>query len=150
MALRSSYNASKLKLLQAAASEAQAMNWSPYSGFQVLAVIETIDGQLYSGSNVENANYTLTVHAEQNAILAALRDGVLQRCGREFIAVIYVACAFEGAPCGSCRQAINEFATPQCLWVGEDTRDNSILCCSLTELLPLDFGPRHLGIDYSS
>ena len=138
------FDPDKLERLRAVAESAEVQHWAPYSNFKVLVAIET-DAGYFGGSNVENANFTLTVHGEQNAILAALHAGALKH-GREFIKTVYVRCASEGAPCGGCRQAINEFAAPDCVWVGENTATGEVLSAPFSLLMPLDFGPRHLGI----
>jgi cytidine deaminase len=122
------------------------MNWSPYSKFVVLAAVETVDGRVYGGSNVENANFSLTKHAEEAAALAALADGALQRCGRAWLRTIYVQSDADSGPCGGCRQFLNEFAADEAVWVKHDTLKAEIAARPFRELLPFDFGPRHLGI----
>lgn len=83
--------------------------YSPYSGVCVGAVVESADGQLYSGCNVENASYGLTVCAERVAIftMAAAGGRALRR-----IAVCVVGAdgeALSPEPCGACLQCIAEF-----------------------------------------
>lgn len=76
------------------------------SGFAVGAAIETEDGTIYGGCNVENATYGLTVCAERVAIWKALSEGV-----RKFRAVAVVTGADTPTPpCGACRQILWEFA----------------------------------------
>lgn len=76
------------------------------SGFAVGAAIETDDGRIFGGCNVENATYGLTVCAERVAIWKALSEGV-----RGFRAVAVVTGADEPTPpCGACRQILWEFA----------------------------------------
>lgn len=133
--------------LSFAAGKSRVMNWSPYSQFPVLAAVETIDGLIYGGSNVENANYSLTKHAEENAALAALADGALVRCGRQWLKTIYIEAPVDCAPCGSCRQFINEFATDDAVWIKQNTTTGEVSSMPFRDLLPFDFGPRHLGID---
>jgi cytidine deaminase len=128
--------------LRAAAEGARRMHWAPYSNFVVLAAVETIDGRVYGGSNVENVNFTLTKHAEETAVIAALADGALVRCGRQWLKTIYVQSSADSGPCGGCRQFINEFAADDALWVKHDTTTSR----PFRDLLPFDFGPRHLGI----
>jgi cytidine deaminase len=132
-----------------AAQAAAEQHWAPYSKFPVLAAVETIDGEIYGGSNVENASYTLTVHAEANAILAALAAGSRQRCGREFIRTVYVTCPSGAAngPCGLCRQSIKEFAAPDCVIVGVDSETGETAQDTLDALLPKAFGPADLGVE---
>lgn len=136
----------ELEHLAAAAEAARQMNWSPYSKFVVLAAVETIDGHVYGGSNVENVNFTLTKHAEENAVVAALADGALARCGRQWLRTIYVQSSADSGPCGGCRQFINEFAADDAVWIKHDTTAGTLTERPFRDLLPLDFGPRHLGL----
>ncbi len=91
------------KLVLAAAS-AREKSYSPYSRFAVGAAVLTDGGKIYSGTNIENASFGLTVCAERVAIFNAITEG--EHC---FIALAVVA---EGAvsPCGACRQVFAEFA----------------------------------------
>jgi cytidine deaminase len=93
------------RLIEAAtASRANAV--SNRSGFAVGAAIETEDGTIYGGCNVENSTYGLTVCAERVAIWKALSEGV-----RKFRAVAVVTGADKPTPpCGACRQILWEFA----------------------------------------
>jgi cytidine deaminase len=80
---------------------------APYSNFRVGSAILTDRGTLYSGCNVENASYGLTICAERNAIFAAVAaEGSGMR-----IKAVAVATERDGpcAPCGACRQVIFEF-----------------------------------------
>ena len=92
-------------LLVAAAREARERARAPYSGFRVGAALETIDGQLITGCNIENASYGLTVCAERVALLKALSDG------HEVFTRIAVVADTERAtpPCGPCRQLLWEY-----------------------------------------
>ena len=77
-----------------------------FSRFLVGAAIETADGQIISGCNIENATYGLTVCAERVAIFKALSDG-----HRVFRRIVVVADTVEPTPpCGACRQIMWEFA----------------------------------------
>ena len=80
---------------------------APYSNFRVGSSILTESGKMYSGCNVENASYGLTICAERNAIFAAVAaEGSGMR-----IKAVAVATERDGpcAPCGACRQVIYEF-----------------------------------------
>jgi cytidine deaminase len=80
---------------------------APYSNFRVGSAILTERGGLYSGCNVENASYGLTICAERNAIFAAVAaEGSGMR-----IQAVAVATERDApcAPCGACRQVIFEF-----------------------------------------
>src|SRR6058998_2851819 len=77
---------------------------APYSGFKVGAALETKDGRIYGGCNIENVSYGLTVCAERVALWKALSEGA-----REFrqIAVV-TSSAIITSPCGACRQLLWE------------------------------------------
>jgi cytidine deaminase len=78
---------------------------APYSHFQVGAALETDDGRIITGCNVENATYGLTVCAERVAIFKAISEG-----HRRFVRVAVVADTDEPTPpCGACRQLLWEF-----------------------------------------
>lgn len=114
--------------------------YAPYSGFSVGAALLAVDGQVYTGVNVENASYGLTTCAERTAVTKAISEGA-----REFraIAVVGPEDDVPCAPCGSCRQVLHE-AGPRMLVVmpggGGDSR-----VTPLSELLPGAFGPERLG-----
>src|SRR5438128_1399516 len=76
-----------------------------YSGFKVGAALETKDGRVYTGCNIENVSYGLTVCAERVALWKALSEGA-----REFSQIAVVTDAhFVAAPCGACRQLLWEY-----------------------------------------
>lgn len=122
--------------LQQAALGAQRQAYAPYSNYPVGAAVLGDDGQIYTGCNVENASYGLTVCAERNAIAAAIASGV------RTIAAVMVCSDGETAatPCGACRQVIAEFTTGcpiVCLSSEGDRIETSV-----AELLPRAFAPR--------
>lgn len=90
--------------LIAAARAACANAYSPYSGVRVGAALLTDDGRVFSGCNVENASYGLTICAERCAAAKAVSEGV-----RRFVAIA-IASNRSGplAPCGACRQFLLE------------------------------------------
>lgn len=105
----------RLARLRASAEAARSTHYAPYSGVLVLAAAETASGALGGGSNVENANYTLTKHAEELAVLDALRaDPDPPSSGS--LTALYVA---GPPPCGSCRQFVAEFAAEDGVWIIE-------------------------------
>lgn len=91
--------------LVTAAKEARQNSYAPYSEFRVGAAIETDDGEIYTGCNVESASYGLTVCAERVAIWKAISEG------KHKIKNIAVVCDTKELtpPCGVCRQIIWEF-----------------------------------------
>ncbi|XP_018804931.1 PREDICTED: cytidine deaminase-like [Bactrocera latifrons] len=90
-----------------AAIEARRMAYCPYSKFQVGAAIQTGDGSIYTGCNIENGAYPAGICAERTAACKAVSDGK-----RDFVACAVVAQQESGftTPCGVCRQFLAEFA----------------------------------------
>src|SRR3954453_15352313 len=92
--------------LMAAAREAQASAYAPYSNFPVGAAVLLSDGTIYRGCNVENPSFGLTICAERAAIFNAIADGRM-----DIAAVAVVTSAAKLCkPCGACRQVIAEFS----------------------------------------
>jgi cytidine deaminase len=78
---------------------------APYSGFKVGAAIQASDGRIFTGCNIENASYGLTVCAERVALWKALSEGA-----RHFTSIVVVTDAdTPTAPCGACRQLLWEY-----------------------------------------
>ncbi len=131
-------NTTRRALLRLAA-QARENAYAPYSGFSVGAALLAEDGAMFSGCNVENASYGLTICAERAAIVRAAAEGK-----RRFRAIAIVSAGNPpAAPCGACRQALAEFAEDmEILLGGPDGAERERL--SLAELLPRRFGPEAL------
>lgn len=132
-------NDNQLKALKEAAAAASLKAYAPYSKFPVGAAVLAGNGKIYAGCNVENASFGLTMCAERNAIFQMVADGQ-----RELLAVaIFTPTDTPTAPCGACRQVINEFA-PTARVVSYCATD-AVLNFELSALLPAAFGPANLG-----
>ena len=93
------------KILMDKAKEASKMSYSPFSRFAVGACVLAKSGKMYSGCNVENSSFGMTICAERCAIFKAISEGE-----REILAVaIYSPNADDCIPCGACRQVMYEF-----------------------------------------
>jgi len=126
------------RTLIAAARRARTRAHAPYSGFKVGAALETTDGTIITGCNVENATYGLTVCAERVAMLKAISEG-----HREFSRIAVVADAENPtSPCGPCRQILWEFAGDIEVIMANLTCETART--TLGALLPLPFDRRQL------
>jgi cytidine deaminase len=125
-----------LRALLTAARRAARRAHAPYSGFHVGAALRTKRGAVFTGCNVENASYGLTICAERNAIFAAVAaEGPKMRIAAIAIVVDAVQ-AFP--PCGACRQVIAEFADAGAIVVWQPKR-GAIQRATIAELLPHGF-----------
>jgi len=91
--------------LIAAARSARDLAHAPYSNFRVGAAVHAKSGRIFTGCNIENATYGLTLCAERVAIFKAISEG---ERGFDAVAVVADTDALT-PPCGSCRQILWEF-----------------------------------------
>jgi len=118
------------------AAEAREKAYAPYSHFRVGAALLGKSGRVYTGCNVENASYGLTVCAERVALFRAVAEGE-----REFEAIAIVT--EKGVtPCGACRQVLREFGRELRVIVADIKGKQREY--TLAELLPDDFKPEDL------
>ncbi len=118
----------------AAAARQQA--YVPYSHFPVGAALLARSGKIYTGCNVENASFGLTVCAERVAIWKAVSEGET-----EFEALAVVT-NIAGSPCGACRQVMVEFAPDMPVVIADLSGIDTMT--SVDNLLPYAFRPEHL------
>jgi cytidine deaminase len=119
-----------------AARQARRFAQCRYSGFAVGAALQTRRGKVYTGCNVENASYGLTVCAERVALLKALSEGET-----EFQRIAVVAdTKAPTPPCGPCRQLLWEYAGDLIIVLGN--LQGPLERHRLAELLPLPFDAR--------
>ena len=120
--------------LVALALAARQRAYAPYSNFLVGAALRTDDGRVFSGANVENASYGLSVCAERSAIATAVSAGA-----RKLVELVVAThSAPPVAPCGICRQMIAEFAHDLPIVLVNDRGERRHT--SLAALLPMAFG----------
>ena len=130
------------------AKESSKFAYSPYSGYNVGAALQTKCGKIFTGCNIENASYSLSCCAERTAFFKAVNDG------KRNLKAIAVVAGFEdgrdfdkiSTPCGSCRQVMREFCDPGSFVVlfAPLSRPEEITELLLDELLPHSFGPDDL------
>lgn len=135
---RNQVNKELLRGLLELAAQAREMAYAPYSNYQVGAAVVAKSGKIYTGSNVENASYGLTVCAERNAIFKGVTEGE-----REFVALAVVT-ANGGSPCGACRQVAFEFMRPDASVYLADRALQEIRVFRMDDLLPDSFTPEKL------
>jgi len=121
------------------AQAARLSAYAPYSNYQVGAALLTKSGKTYSGANVENAAYPDSVCAERVAIFKAVTEGE-----RGFQAIVVVT-RDGGAPCGSCRQVLSEFALDAQVLIANESGE-VVKETTVRDLLPEAFGPSNLNV----
>lgn len=115
------------------AIQARKNAYAPYSKFKVGAALETVDGKIFTGSNVENSSYGLAICAERVAIFKAVNDG-----HKKFKRIAIAAKTKRPCPpCGACRQVLFEFADD--MEVIMSTEAGKTKKTTLKKLLPESF-----------
>ena len=114
------------------ATQAREYAQAPYSGFRVGAALETPDGKIITGCNVESSSYGLTICAERVALAKALSEQILNFSRIAIVGPRGDFCP----PCGACRQLLYDYAPDLfvVLWDGKETRTYT-----LKDLLPVAF-----------
>ncbi len=124
--------------LAKAARTVSAHAYCRYSNFPVGAALLVPDGRIFSGCNVENVSYGLTICAERNAVFHAVAEGMSALTAM----VVFTSTDKPSTPCGACRQVLYEFganAIVRCICNGPE-----VLEMPLLHLLPSAFGPENL------
>ena len=126
------------------AQQARTRAVAPYSRFTVGAALRSVDGQVFTGCNIENAAFTPTNCAERTALFKAVSEGVTKFTDIAVVgARIGEVNELVTGPCGVCRQALYEFCGPSLNVIMAKTPDDFIER-TLGELLPFGFGPANI------
>ena len=128
-----------MKMLIKLAMEARGKSYCPYSGFAVGAALQTKEGKIYQGCNIENAAFTPTNCAERTAFFKAVSEGE-----KEFCRIAFVGGKKDGvleltSPCGVCLQVMQEFCDPDAFEVILATAEEKYEILKLRQLLPYGF-----------
>jgi cytidine deaminase len=117
------------------AIQARRNSYAPYSHFAVGAALLTVGGRIYTGTNVENASYGLSLCAERVAIAKAVSEGE-----KSFVKIALVCPSDKDPcrPCGACLQVLREFAPEIIVIMGN--LQGQMETRALPELLPHPFG----------
>ena len=119
--------------LREAAEKVIGNAYAPFSNYRVAAALLTKKGHIYTGVNVENSSYGLTICAERVAVFNAVTSGE-----REFEAILILSFGNVPAyPCGACRQVLAEFSPN--IAIGVVSPSGAIETMTLSELLPKTF-----------
>ncbi len=117
------------------AQEARRRAYAPYSGFKVGAALVDTRGKVFTGCNVENASYGLTICAERVAVTKAISEG-----SQQFSRLLITGGEEIITPCGACRQVLAEFAPHLVVICASDS--GMMIQYDLEELLPQGFSLR--------
>lgn len=113
-------------------------SYIPYSRYAVGAALLTRSGKIYTGCNIENAAYPVTICAERTAMFKAVSEG-----DKDFEAIAIATEDGFGYPCGSCRQVMAEFALDMQV-ILTDSRGHITIETNVSDLLPGAFTPNRL------
>src|SRR5262245_42938991 len=131
-------DANVIEALRERAVAAAGHAYCPYSQFRVGAAVVSCSGAIYSGCNVENSSYGLTNCAERTAIFQMVAAGETELKA----IVIYTPTPTPTAPCGACRQVLNEFnPDAEVISICDGPE---VIRSTVRELLPGAFGPANL------
>ena len=115
-----------------AAREIQSAAHVPYSEYTVGAALETADGEVFVGCNLENANYSNSLHAEEVAVAEAVKNG-----HTEFSRIAVSSGPRDGVtPCGMCRQTLAEFCADDLRVICDEGEGEEPTVYTLGDLLP--------------
>ena len=126
------------KKLLSLALEVRKNAYAPYSNYAVGAALMSSGGEIFTGVNVENAAFAITICAERSAVFNAVSKGE-----RDFKAIVVVT-ENGGVSCGACRQALSEFAKDAEVIIAND-QGEIVLETTVSELLPYSFGQKDLS-----
>ena len=131
-------NSEQKRNLGKLAAEMRSRSYIPYSHYAVGAALLTKSGKIFTGCNIENAAYPVTICAERTAIFKAVSEGE-----RDFEAIAIATEDGQGYPCGSCRQVMVEFSQDMEVMLA-DADGNITVETSIRDLLPGAFTPENL------
>ncbi len=135
----------KIEELVSVALNARNSAYAPYSNYRVGAALLTVDNQVYSGTNIENASYPAGICAERSALIKAISDGNM-----EFSAIVITGAPAElkeakqfAYPCGVCRQFMAEFFDKNTKVIVAKSKIEYCIY-NFEEILPFSFGKSNL------
>jgi len=127
------------QILLESAVAAREFAYAPYSGYKVGAAILDVEGNVWTGCNVENVSYGLSICAERTAVVKMVSGGV------RVIQAVAVATQDGGTPCGMCLQTLLEFALePQSVAVFTIAGSGEVKRFFLGDLMPMGFSSDEL------
>jgi cytidine deaminase len=133
----------QLRQLIEMAKRARRGAYSPYSRYPIGAAVLTESGRMFSGANVENASYGLSICAERVAIFNAVTRG---EKGLKAVCVV----GKKARPCGACRQVMFEFSSKDtrlvCVDAGAEGSRDLVTITPMVKVLPMPFDPLDAGL----